>query len=298
MPYFFLAISVLSGVTKGFCGKRVSAYTSEFKSAAFSNLIRMLMCVVIGFLFVLFDGGIDELVPNSTFVLVSLLSGVATAAFVVFWLFAIRRGAYILVDVFLTLGTLLSATLSVVFYGAEFTLFDVVGFSLLVVASLIMCYYSVQIKHGISISAIAFLLLSATANGISDFSKEIFNRELGSLYSASVFNFYTFVFAALVLLLVFLFSKASDESSENIRYLKRRGLVYIALMSVFLFMNSFFKTLASEKLDMTIVSPLSQGAALVLVSVMSAIFFGEKIKPRCAVGLAFAITGLLVINFL
>lgn len=298
MEYLFLTLSVFAGVTKGFCGKRISAYTSEFKSAAFSNLLRMLMCVFIGFFFVLFDGGIKQFIPNTTFILVTALSGVSTAAFVVFWLFAVRRGAYVLVDVFLTLGTLLSAVLSVIFYSAEFTLFDAIGFLLLILASVIMCSYSVQIKNGITLTAIAMLVISATANGISDFSKEIFNRELGALYSASSFNFYTFAFSAILLLCVFLFSKSSDESDKNISHLKNKGLPYIGIMSVCLFLNSFFKTLAAVKLDMTVVSPLSQGFALVLVTIMSAIFFGEKIKLRSIVGLVFAIAGLLIINFL
>ena len=299
MPYLFLFLSVLAGVSKGFCGKRISAYTSEFKSAAFSNLIRMVFCIVIGFFFLLFDGGVAQLIPNTKFILVSALSGVTTALFVIFWLFAIRRGAYVLVDVFLTLGTLLSAVLSIIFYDAEFSVFDGIGFAILILAALFLCSYSYQIKKGgMNAVAIFLLFVCAAANGISDFAKEIFNRELGTVYTASAFNFYTFVFSALVLLIVFLLSGKTEEGEKNIKILGTRGLPYIAMMAVGLFLNSFFKTLASEKLDMALLSPLSQGAALILVTVMSAVFFGEKIKPRCAVGLVLALAGLLIMNLL
>ena len=299
MSYLFLFLSVLAGVSKGFCGKRISAYTSEFRSAAFSNLIRMLFCIVIGFFFLLFDGGVEQLIPSTAFLFVSALSGVTTALFVIFWLFAIRRGAYVLVDVFLTLGTLLSAVLSIIFYGAEFSVFDGIGFAILILAALFLCSYSYQIKKGgMNIVAVILLFVCAAANGISDFAKEIFNRELGEAYTASAFNFYTFVFAALVLLIVFILSAKTETADNNIRILGKRGLPYIAMMSVGLFLNSFFKTLASEKLDMALLSPLSQGAALILVTVMSAVFFGEKIKPRCAVGLVLAIVGLIIMNLL
>ena len=95
MAYLFLALSTLAGVSKGFCGKRISAYTSEFKSAAFSNLIRMLLCIAVGFFFAVFDGGISTLVPTPGFLLVSALSGVTTATMVLFWLFAVRGSSVI-----------------------------------------------------------------------------------------------------------------------------------------------------------------------------------------------------------
>jgi drug/metabolite transporter (DMT)-like permease len=216
----------------------------------------------------------------------------------VFWLFAVRKGAYVLVDVFLTLGALISAILSIIFYGAEFTFFDGVGFLLLLIAAIVMCSYSAQIKTKISISAMILLVIVAVANGVSDFTKEIFNRELGDKYSASTFNFYTFLFSAVALLFVYSFSKGTDESRKNIKSINGKGLLYIILMSVCLFLNSFFKTLASRELDMTLVAPLSQGVALVLVAVMSAMFFGEKIKTRCIVGVILAITGLMIMNFI
>ena len=194
MPYLFLFLSVFAGVSKGFCGKRLSGFTAEFKSATYSNFIRMLLCILIGFCFVLFDGGIVAFIPNVPLLIVSALSGLTTAVFVVFWLFAVRKGAYVLVDVFLTLGTLISAILSIIFYGAEFTFFDGVGFLLLLIAAIVMCSYSAQIKTKISVSAMILLVIVAVANGVSDFTKEIFNRELGDKYSASTFNFYTFLY--------------------------------------------------------------------------------------------------------
>jgi drug/metabolite transporter (DMT)-like permease len=299
MAYLFLSLALLAGVSKGFCGKRISAYTPDFKSAAFSNSVRMLLCIVIGFFFALVDAGFSSLVPSGALILISLLSGVSTAGFVIMWLFAVRRGAYVLVDIFLTLGTLLSAVLSVVFYGARFNIFDIIGFALLFVAVLFMCSYSIQIKKSkLTLSTLLVLIVCAMANGISDFSMEIFNREVGREFTASVFNFYTFIFAAITLLLVFAFSKSTEESRNNIKYLSRGGLVYISLMAAFLFLNVFFKTLAAKDLNMATISPLSQGSALVLVTVMSAVFFGERIKPRCIVGVVLAISALLIMNLL
>ena len=44
--------------------------------------------------------------------------------------------------------------------------------------------------------------------------------------------------------------------------------------------------------------PLSQGASLIISSVMAAVLFGEKITAKCVIGLTLAFSGLMVINVL
>lgn len=56
MGYVFLAISLLCGATKGYCGKRTSGHTERITDAVYANLLRMLLCIVIGFFVVLFSG--------------------------------------------------------------------------------------------------------------------------------------------------------------------------------------------------------------------------------------------------
>lgn len=299
MAYLCLSLSIFAGIAKGYCSKRISAFTSEIKSASFSNLIRIIFCIVIGFFFLLFDGGIKNIIPNAFMIWISMLSGVSMSIFMVFWLFAVRRGAYVLVDVFLTLGTLVSAILSIIVYGAEFSLFDGLGFLILFISATIMCSYSANIvKSRMTILTLIILITVAFTNGISDFAKEIFNREIGQVYSVSTFNFYSFIFSAITLLIFYLVAPKTEKSILGINSLKTKGMPYIALTAIFLFLNSFFKTVASKTLDMTILAPLSQGIALVLASIMSAIIFKEKIKLRSIIGIVLAIAGILIMSFL
>ena len=50
MGYLFLAIALLAGATKGYCGKMTSGYVNEYKDAMLANTIRMVFCVLIGFI--------------------------------------------------------------------------------------------------------------------------------------------------------------------------------------------------------------------------------------------------------
>jgi multidrug transporter EmrE-like cation transporter len=87
-----------------------------------------------------------------------------------------------------------------------------------------------------------------------------------------------------------------NEKTIKPAILDKQKLIYIAVMALFLFCNSYFKTLAAGRLSAVQLYPLSQGAAMILSLLMSAIFFKEKIKPLCIVGMAVLFIGLLFLN--
>lgn len=297
MGYLFVAIAVLAGATKGFCGKKISGFTAAPRSAAFSNAIRMVLCIVIGFFFVMFDGGIGSLAVNGRVMLISLLAGVGTSLFVITWLLAVRRGAYMLVDIFLTVGVVIPMVLSAIFYNEKIGLFEVIGFLLLTTAAVILCGYSSSVKSKLRVGDILLLSLSGIANGLVSFSQKMFTNS-GSNTPASTYNFYIYVFSAVVLILFFAFSKGNEKEKINYKELLGKVFFFVLIMAICLFANSYFNTLAANYLDAAQLYPLTQGAGLVLSTVMSAVFFGEKIRPRLIVGVVIAFAGLLTINLL
>lgn len=115
----------------------------------------------------------------------------------------------------------------------------------------------------------------------------------------SVFNFYTYVFSAAVLgVFLIIFSiKERSQSTAGVSGLKHI-FGYIAVMSVCLFANSFFKTKAAGFLDSAQLYPLNQGLALMLSSIMSAVLFNERLTFKCIIGLVLSFAGLIIINVL
>jgi multidrug transporter EmrE-like cation transporter len=116
----------------------------------------------------------------------------------------------------------------------------------------------------------------------------------------AVFNFYTYVFSAAVLGIFFaIFSikeKAQGQSSGS--HGLKRIFGYIAVMSICLFANSYFKTKAAGFLDSAQLYPLNQGMALMLSSAMSAVLFHERLTVKCILGLVISFAGLIIINVL
>ena len=289
MGYLFSLISVFACTTKGFCGKKISVYTKEYRSAMLSNSLRMLICIAIGAIFVIIDGGFSAFAVSPKVLLISALSGIMTSLLVISWLFSVRRGAYMMVDVFITLGVTVPIVLSSIFFKEEIHLNQIVGF--------IMCSYNNQIKTKLTLSTFALLVLTGLSNGLADFSQKLFIKEAdGALVSS--FNFYTYVFSALTLIIVFCLSidrkKGIGESVEAVK----KSYVYIIIMAIALFATSYFKTLAAKHLSAAELYPLNQGTLLILSVFMSAIFFGEKIKPKCIVGIVLTFIGLIIMNVL
>lgn len=298
MGYLFLALALLAGSTKGYCGKKTSGFVREYKDAMFTNFVRMVLCILISFLLLALSGRLSLLAVDLNVVLITLLSGVTTSVFVVAWLLAVRRGAYMMLDVFLMLGVIVPLLLSEFLFDEKIRLNQWAGLSVLLVAVVIMCSYNNQIKEKMSLKSLGLLVLCGIANGLTDFSQKLYVKTVADS-SAAVFNFYTYIFSALVLLVFYLGAKVTDKtgSSSETDVLRRVG-GYVAVMSVCLFLNSYFKTMAAGILPSAILYPLSQGASLILSSFMSMLFFKEKLTAKCITGIALSFAGLLIINLL
>ena len=295
MGYLFLSIALFAGATKGYCGKKTSGYLDGFKDSVLANIIRMLLCCVIGFIIILFSGNVSQLVPSATLILISALSGISTSVFVVTWLISVKKSAYMMLDVFLMMGVLIPLISGSIFFDEQIKLTQWLGIAVLFVAVVIMCSYNNTIKEKLTYSSFINLLICGISNGITDFSQKLFVKTMPNI-SASVFNFYSYIFAGITLVIAYLFIKPKDNKAEKETFKKISG--YILIMAICLFANSYFKTLAADHLNSVLLYPLNQGAALILSTAMSAILFHEKLNIKAIIGILTAFAGLIIINVL
>lgn len=298
MGYLYLLGALLAGTAKGFCGKKVSGYTSGYGDAAFVNLLRMAFCILIGAATMLSQGEIPFAHGDPVTLFIAALSGVTTAGFVVFWLISVKTGAYMMLDVFLMLGVGITVGFGSLFLEETLRWNQGVGFLLLMLAALIMTSYNSTLKGKMSLKSLLLLLACGACNGLTDFSQKWFKYSAPE-GSVAEFSFYTYLFAALTLLLVWIFFRAKDRAAGTQGVPLPKGVyAVVALMSLFLFLNSYLKTQAAAYLDSALLYPLNQGAGLVLSMLMAALFFKEKITPKCIIGIAIAFGALLMINLL
>lgn len=291
MGYLFLALAVLCGGIKGYCGKFTGNIMNGFKDAALANTLRMVLCVAIGLIIVLATGA--SFAVSTATALICILSGIATSVFVVSWLVIVKRGAYMMIDVFLMLGTLVPIVFGKILFNENIGINQTVGISIIFVAVLIMCSYNNSIKQKLDVRSFLLLMLCGTANGFADLSQKLLVKTTAEM-PVSTFNLYTYFVSAIVLFLFYVLTKGDAEQSSFKKV--KKASPYIVIMSVCLFAYSFLKTIAARYLDSSVLYPLAQGSGLVLSTFMSAVFFKERLTKKCVTGVCIAILGMVVLN--
>lgn len=297
--YLFAFLALGAALTKAYCSKKSSIFVRDIRENTFSNGVRMLFCIVIGVGIVLAEGA-SFAVDGGTLA-IALLAGVSSAVHITTWLEATKRGALMLLNVFYLSGVLVPLLLCYFLYDEPVRPVQWAGLAVLLAAVYFMCSYNKSLGGRLSPASFVILIVCAVTAGLMDFTQKMFlyHDPAGSI---GVFNFYTYIFSAATLMGIYLYSKWKDGSGKLTFSGEKRLLgeimVYIVVMAVCMFANSWLKTKAAVYLTSAELYPLYQGASLILLAVMSAVFFREKITLRSMVGIVLAFVSLIMMNLL
>lgn len=292
MGYLFLLFALAGGLIKGFTGKRVSNDVHTLKDCFFVNFLRLLFCALIGAVFLLFETGFRPL--SLSHLPVYLISGISMAAFCVIYMFGYKTAAYMYLSVFGMLGSVITGLLGHFVYGEPLSAGKLIGMAVLVAAVAIMGKYNKSITLRQTSKILPLLILAAVSAAFSDFSQKIFVYEIGG--SAATYNFFTYGFAA-ILLLPAVFLAKGNLRKDSAPLLQAKSWLLCLLIAAALFMNSLFKTMAANLLTAAEIYPVLQGANLIASAVLAQLLLKEKITPRCLLGMAVAFAGLLCMYF-
>ena len=138
MGYLFLFLALVAGGIKGFCGKKTSGVITLSSDSMVMNVLRMFLCVVIGFFLVLIDGDAHAFSIDSAFLWIALLSGLSLALSLVSWLLSVKSGAYMMVEIFMLVGVIVTVVLCRAFFNESVSLRQTFGMILLFIAVYIM----------------------------------------------------------------------------------------------------------------------------------------------------------------
>jgi len=279
------------------------------------NLVRMLLCILIGLIPLAMDNAWGNLGLDGGMAAICLLAGVSNASFLVGWILAVQKNTMVTVDVTLTIGSIIPAVLCAALFGEAILWQKMVGFLLIILASLILSGYNKAAKRNPGISGVLFLIFAAVGEGMVSFSQQLYKQyysgTVGALgdkvYPMSVYHFYTYLFAGALLLIFFLayeaigYAKAPADQkpkpAERLSSLKK-PIVYIVVMAICLFLGNYFQTIATSTYGMPsqIMYPLIKGVCLITVNITAMVFFGEKITKRSVCGSLVALAGIVVMN--
>ncbi len=288
----YLVFALLSGLFKGFCGKLISNGANTFKEVLSVNIVRMFFCTLIGFGAAGLSG-FSSLAIDSKTALVCLMSALCMTAFCVCWMFAYRFEAYMYLNIFTMMGAIGTCFFGLVVFGEPIKATRWIGMVILLIAVYIMTLYNKKLTGKMTFIEVVLLVAGALGSSLADFSQKIYTRTIGG--DASVFNFYTYLFSLLILLVVTLFVKAPEKEKKEH---DKKYFILCFVMSACLYINTLSKTFAASYLTTVQMYPTLQGANLIFSALMAHIFFKEKVTPHCVVGMICAFAGLIIMNVL
>ena len=317
MVYLLICAVLFFLSLKGVCGKKTSILVRDTGDTFLFNLLRMLFCIAIGAFLVLQEGVANALAVEWGMLVICLLSGIANAAFLVGWILAVRQSRMVTIDVTLTLGSLLPALLCAALFGESISAQKMIGFALIVLASVILAGKGEKSGKGGGLGSLLLPLTAALGDGLTSFCQQLYkhfyteggSRTHGVFYPKSIFHFYTYVFASLTLLAVFVVytiavrAKAAPEEKPRLsRHLTplRQAVPYILIMAICLFLGNYLQTVVANDyaFPSQVLYPVIKGGTLITVNITAMIFFGERITRRSALGSLVALGGIIVMNLL
>ena len=93
-----------------------------------------------------------------------------------------------------------------------------------------------------------------------------------------------------------LFLIPSQGDAFDAKKLLKNTAASILIMSICLFVNSYFMALSTKHLTATQLYPLSRAGGMIVAALMSRICFKEKITPRCIVGLVLSFIAIMLLK--
>ena len=195
----------------------------------------------------------------------------------------VRRNGVVLSSTFMKLGLLVSIAVSVIFFHEVPDLLQIIGFSLAVVAIILINYKK---ESGGEAGFKAGLILVLLAGGMADAMAKVF-EELGDPALEPHFLVYTFA-VALILCTVLMLRKGQKPGKWEILF----GL----LIGVPNFFSAKFLLGALEHIPAVIVYPVYSVATILVVSLTGVLAFRERLEKRQWIGMGLILIALVLLN--
>lgn len=296
--YLYLLVALIGGLVKGFSGKKISRDVKDLGDSVFVNLIRMILCALIGAALLSIQLGASAFRIGVVEFAICFISAVAMCVFCVCWMCAYRNEAYMFLSVFTMLASIVTCICGFLIYKEPIGILQWCGMGILLSAVFVMSKYNKDIKKGkrFSKNEIIILVLGCIGASVADFCQKIFVTETGN--GAAVLNFYSYAIGGVLLgATLILISAAKHNIKVSSSLMSRGNLLGYVGISAFLYVNSIFKTMAvGTGLSTAQIYPVLNGANLIASAILANILFKEKITLKSVAGMALAFIGVILIN--
>ena len=281
MGYILLFCAVLCGSIKGYSGKVTSGALVTLPHKLYFAAIRTALCAIISLLIVVFTDGFPDVSAAS--VIISVISGISMSVFLLSWIAAVCYGGYVRLDVCCQTGMVIPCVFAAPILGESVSVVQYIALGFLLLSIVLLSDRGKKEQSKLSVREGMLLIVVWLSSGINSLTLKL-HSNIGE-GSGTFYNFVTFVVAAVAFSVVYGVFRVKNG---KVTLPKNHYTVYLPVMAVCLYLNTFLQTVAAKYLDAMIMFPLVTVLGLLFSAIMAAVFFKEKPTVKNIIGIIVA----------
>jgi drug/metabolite transporter (DMT)-like permease len=251
--------------------------------------VNYLICALLGAAYAGFRPVMPEQAGFSMTVWLGVISGILYLAGFVLVQYNTRKNGIVLTSFFMKLGLLVPLALSLLLFHERPGLLQIIGLLVVLVS---IRFFSGNQNMDESAADVSLLLLLAVlfTNGMSDSMAKIYST-YGVLNEEPVYFFVLFLVASLVTLCLLV-----HERNTNGNKLSLRDLAAGILVGIPNYFSSVLLLKALNGIPAFIVYPVFSSGTILIVTLISSLFFHEKLNRRQLIGLVLILISIVFLN--
>ncbi|MEG1879932.1 MAG: EamA family transporter [Oscillospiraceae bacterium] len=285
-----IVILFMKGV-QGFFSKKLSSLVSKrtvyISYSAYSALVSAVLAGIV----MLIGGG--NLHIDKWTLLYAVMCGISISICMIANLMALKEGSVALVNIFAMAGILIPCVTGHFFFQEYMTIMQLVGIILLIGSTLFLMQYNKSLYGKITAKMIILIFIVMISNGTTMLAQKMFAMYVPNS-NVSMFSFLSFLIPGILLLL--LIKPIAKKDNDKIELLPKPVFAIGAILALALLLVSQLSTVISKALPSVVVFPIVNGGGLIIVTLVAAIFFKEKLTVKSLIGLVLGIVSLIIIN--
>ena len=306
--YGALILAQLATNVKQFTMKRCGQKTPGAFNSVCINLVRSVICLVVGALIWLFtDGNTTTLFGH----IIIVIAGLGTALNLFAWILSSRLVSLTLIECISMIGTLVLPLVIApyAYAGDKVSLLQWIGCILIFVSVFLFMNKGEKTKkEGTLFQKIAVVAVCAIGATLAAIFKKLYTFHITEkgLGTIEYFTFISFVAMLAIFLIFFAFCyskenqrvaeiKTEDGKPAKVELPYKKVWVYILMAAVALYANELFTSYASQ-LPSAIFYPLSRGLVVLGSFLLDVIVFKDKVTVKKIIGLVVVAVAIVLVN--
>ena len=312
MEYLYIFIAKIVGGSKSYAMKESGKRAGGMNNAIMISLIRSAICVTVSLIIWLCSGAAGTTAEGN---LIIVVSGIANAVNLLFWLLSSSVVSLCLLELFLMIGTVGVPILitPLIFPGQTVSVFQWIGCAVLFFAVALIASGETNRDKGNLKKKVLFVFTCMIGAAMYVLSQKVYTFYISGkgLGNIAYYNFLNFVVVFSVFFALFLFieitaylkrkrSLGGEEECGKpkliISTLPFKKIWYlVAFAAVALYIDQYLSTAAST-LDSAIYYPMAYGLSLIIAAMLDTFVFGTKLSLKRIVAIVLVVVSMLLVN--